>query len=110
MVSRHHIPIPKIIFKITLPSASCTLVPTGNRTPDRLCHGQVGKEAVVQMKVRRKKRETTLPSFFTLDVQRVPDFFSGLRHFTGFVSVGFFNRTLCLLSECKAYCHLEEGG
>ena len=41
---------------------------------------------MVQMKVRRKRRETTLPSFFTLG-QGVPDFLSGLRPFMGFVNV-----------------------
>jgi hypothetical protein len=88
MVSRHHIPISKIIFKIALSSASSTLVPTGNRTPDHLCHRLSGKGSCGSDESRRKRRETTLPSLFTLDVQGVPDFFSGLRHFTGFISVG----------------------
>ena len=47
MISRHHIPIPKTVFKIAPSSASCTLVPTGNHTPDRLCHRLSGKGCFV---------------------------------------------------------------
>jgi hypothetical protein len=56
----------------------------------------MGKEAVVKMKVGRKGGETAFSYFFTLDVHGVPDFFSGLRHFTGFVSVDVLYRSVRL--------------